>query len=280
MAKNTNLIEEEKESEPSSFLSKIIKNKKKELVALFSVLTFLWAPEVKNNSFIDMSFPQANAQTSKKWVEKNKKMVDSLSEEQQNDLYMGEETIKLWIKYYQEWEIEKAIIFLEEWIKKWEKIEFFITSMEYVDWLTLLAFSKTILLYRNLLEKDYELIKITSDKEWEKYRKEELPKVFTVAEMGDIEFIADISIQAQELYNYHEKNAWVETNYSFFYKKLNAMASILAIWKFLGNPETMRDSYSEIFAIASKLEISHMESSLLYSEFDLLPVIKNSKKKS
>gem|GEM_PF-3371753 len=42
----------------------------------------------------------------------------------------------------------------------------------------------------------------------------------------------------------------------------------------------MRDSYSEIFAIASKLEISHMESSLLYSEFDLLPVIKNSKKKS
>gem|GEM_PF-5843393 len=41
MAKNTNLIEEEKESEPSSFLSKIIKNKKKELVALFSVLTFL-----------------------------------------------------------------------------------------------------------------------------------------------------------------------------------------------------------------------------------------------
>gem|GEM_PF-3064727 len=71
----------------------------------------------------------------------------------------------------------------------------------------MLAFSKTILLYRNLLEKDYELIKITSDKEWEKYRKEELPKVFTVAEMGDIEFIADISIQAQELYNYHEKNA-------------------------------------------------------------------------
>jgi len=271
---NNSKISLEEKNNGKWFLSSIIKNKKKELIGVFTLLSFLWAPDINSDYSVNFSNSKAIASTLKSTKIELKNDSKQSIDKKQEYLDIATKSIILWRLYYKEKYYERAVYFLENWLNILKQLDIYANSMEYAESMKALAFAKTMFIYQKILDNKYELVEIKSDEEWIKYKKEELPKILSKRELKDIWNIIDLIEEIQYIYDYQGEKLWPKGRSYLFKKQLENLIPILMVWKFLDNAESSRENIELILKKADDLNIDNISIYSYYLEMNSYPIKK------